>query len=290
MATTRGLLSRRRLLVGGAAVAALAATAAPLGARAATSSTGTLALLGGGLSISGMSTFTTTATSLSAGSLATPMNNATWADNTGTGAGWNGTVAVTQFVDQGAWTQTSGTTASLQTTSSGAYTGTAGAGSIDLTVTLDSLLNVTYTYTDIENGVSTPGAGTAIKGTATSLTNGITITFASGTTYSANAVYDVKFGILPTSALALNTSQASVSATGTTQGGANLPAFQNNSTTVTAGGPTTAGSAVKFVSAAVNTGKGTFSVTPGSTITWDPNNVWPANYTASLQYNIVSGP
>ena len=37
-------------------------------------------------------------------------------------------------------------------------------------------------------------------------------------------------------------------------------------------------------------GKGTFDVTPGATITWDPNNVWPANYTASLQYNIVSGP
>lgn len=272
-------------------VAALAATAAPLGAKAATSSTGTLSLLGGGLSISGMSSFTTTATSLSVGSLATPMNNAIWADNTGSGAGWNGTVAVSQFVDQGAWTQTAGTTAALQTTSSGAYTGTAGAGSIDVTVTADTLLNVTYTYTDIENGTSTPGAGTAVKGTATALgLNGITITFASGTTYSTNAIYDVKFGILPTSALALTTSQATVSATGSTQGGANLPTFQNNSSTVTAGGPTTAGSAVKFISAAVNTGKGTFSVTPGGTITWDPNNVWPASYTASLQYNIVSGP
>lgn len=291
MGRTRwGLLSRRRLIAGGAVLAAVVASTVPLGAGAATSSTGTLALLGGGLSISNMSTFTTAATSLSAGSLSTPMNPATWADTSGTGAGWNGTVAVTQFVYQGTWSQTSGTTANLSPNTSGAYTGTAGDGSIVVTVTLDTLVNVTYTYTDLENGASTPGAGTAVKGTPSTLTNGITITFASGTTYATNATYQVNFGILPTSALQLHTASGSLAASGTTQGGSNLPAWANDGTTVTAGGPSTLGSAVKFVSAAVNTGKGTFDVTPGGTITWDPNNVWPANYTANLTYNIVSGP
>lgn len=276
-------------------VAALAATAAPLGAKAATSSTGTLSLLGGSLSMSGLASFTTTSTSLSAGSLATPMNNATWADSTGSGAGWNGTVAVTQFIDQGAWSQTSGTATALSSTSSGAYTGSAGAGSITVTVTqaLDTTASttLTYSYSDVEKGVTTTGSGTATKGTAATLMNGLTITFAALTAYPQNATYESKFGILGTSALVLNTGQATVTASGTTSGGSNLPAFVNNSITVTAGGPSTLSTTpVKFVSAAVNTGMGTFSVTPGATITWDPNNVWPASYTANLQYNIVSGP
>ena len=275
-------------------VAALAATAAPLGAHAATS-TGTLSLTGGSLSMSGLASFTTTSTSLSGGSHATPMNNATWADSTGSGAGWNGTVAVTQFIDQGAWSQTSGTTTALSSTSSGAYTGSAGAGSITVTVTqaLDTTASttLTYSYSDVETGVTTTGSGTATKGTAATLMNGLTITFAALTAYPQNATYESKFGILGTSALALNTGQATVAASGTTSGGSNLPVLQNNGITVTAGGPSTYSTTpIKFISAAVNTGMGTFSVTPGATITWDPNNVWPASYTASLQYNIVSGP
>src|SRR5215471_3526533 len=130
MATAkRVLLTRRRTLAGVAVVAALVATALPLGVRAATSSTVTLSLgSGGGLSISGMSAFTTATTASSAGTLATPLNSATWSDQTALGLGWNGTLAVTQFVDQGAWAQTSGTTTALSSTSSGAYNGTAGAG------------------------------------------------------------------------------------------------------------------------------------------------------------------
>lgn len=293
--TRWGLLSRRRLIAGGAVLAAMVGSAVPLGARAATSSTGTLSLLGGSLSISSMSSFTTTATATTAGSLATPMNHATWGDSTGSGNGWNGTVAVTQFIDQGAWTQTSGAATALSTTSSGAYTGSAGAGSIVVTVTqaLDTIAatTLTYSYSDVENGVTTNGTGTATKGTAATLVNGLSITFAILTAYPQNAAYTSHFGILSTTALALNTGQATTSASGTTQGGSNLPAFLNNGSTVTAGGPSTFSvTPIKFISAAVNTGIGSFNVTPGATITWDPNNVWPADYTASLQYNIVSGP
>jgi hypothetical protein len=271
-----------------------AAAVAPIEALAA-NSTGTLALGGGSLSISGLGAFTTATTALTAGTLATPMNAATWADTTGTGVGWNGTLALQQFIDQGAWSQTSGTTTALTNTASGAYTGSAGAGSIVVTVTqaADTIAAATLTisYKDIENGTVTNGTGTATKGTALALMNGLTINFATATAYPQNATYQSRFGILPTTALALNTAQGTVTASGTTQAGSNLPAFLNNSTTVTAGGPSTYSvTPIKFVSAALNTGVGTFNVTGGATLTWDPNNVWQASYTANAQYNIVTGP
>ena len=295
VSSKRGALSRRRTLAVAAVVAALVATALPIGARAATS-TVTLALgSGGGLSISSMSAFTTATTSSAAGTLATPLNTATWADTTGSGSGWNGTLAVTQFIDQGAWAQTAGTTTALNTTSSGAYTGTAGVGYINVTVTqagdTTSATSLAISYSDTENGATTTGTATATKGSATTLVHGLTITFATSTAYPQNAVYQSKYGILPTTALALNILQASVSPQGSTLGAANDPLFVNNGSTVTAGGPSTySASPVKFISALVLTGVGSFTVAGGATITWDPNNVWQANYTAGAQYTIASGP
>lgn len=292
--TSRGRLSRRRTLAGVAVVAALGATAVPLGARAATSSTVTLALgSGGGLSISSMSPYTTATTSSAAGTLATPLNSAIWADTTGSGAGWNGTIAVTQFVDQGAYTQTAGAATALSTTASGSYTGTAGAGYITVTVTqagdTTGATTLTYSYSDVENGTTTNGSGTATKGSATTLLHGLTITFATGTAYPQNAVYESKFGILPTTALSLNTAQGSVALQGSTLGVP--PILVNNGTTVTAGGPATySASPVKFLDALILTGEGSFTVSGGATIAWDPNNIWQANYTAGAQYTIASGP
>ena len=295
VSSKRGVLSRRRTLAGVAVVAALVGTALPIGARAATS-TVTLALgSGGGLSVSSVGAYTTATTSSALGTLATPLNSATWADTTGSGAGWNGTLAVTQFIDQGAFTQTAGTTTALSTTSSGAYTGSAGAGYINVTVTqagdTTGATSLAISYSDVENGSTTNGTATATKGSATTLVHGLTITFASGTAYPQNAVYQSKFGILPTTALALNTAQGSVAPQGTTLGLANDPLLVNNGSTVTAGGPSTySASPVKFLSALILTGVGSFTVSGGATITWDPNNVWQANYTAGAQYTIASGP
>lgn len=293
--TKRGLVSRRRLFAGVAAVAALGATALPLSARAQTT-TVTLALgSGGGLSISGMNPFTTATTSSAAGTLATPLNSATWADTTGSGAGWNGTLAVTQFIDQGAYTQTAGAATALSTTSSGAYTGSAGAGYITVTVTqagdTTSATSLAISYSDVESGVTTNGTATATKGSATTLLHGLTITFATGTAYPQNAAYESKFGILPTTALALNTAQGSVAPQGSTLGLTNDPLLINNGTTVTAGGPSTySASPVKFLDALTLTGMGSFTVSGGATITWDVNNIWQADYTAGAQYTIASGP
>ena len=294
--TKRGLLTRRRTLAGAAVVAALVATALPIGARASTSSTVTLALgAGGGLSITSMSAFTTATTPASAGTLATPLNSATWSDQTALGLGWNGTIAVTQFIDQGAWAQTAGSATALSSTSSGAYTGSAGAGYINVTVTqagdTTGATSLAISYSDVENGSTTNGTATATKGSATTLVHGLTITFATSTAYPQNAVYQSKFGILPTTALALNTGQATVTPQGTTAGGLNDPLFVNNGSTVTAGGPSAySASPVKFVSALLLTGVGNFTVTGGATITWDPNNIWQANYQAGAQYTIAAGP
>lgn len=293
VSSKRGVFSRRRTLAGAAVVAALVGTALPIGARAATS-TVTLALgSGGGLSISSMSGFTTATTSSAAGTLATPLNSAIWADTTGSGSGWNGTIAVTQFIDQGAWAQTVGTTTALNTTSSGAYTGSAGAGYIDVTVTqvgdTTGATSLAISYADVENGSTTNGTATATKGSATTLVHGLTITFATGTAYPQNAVYQSKFGILPTTALALNTTQGSVALQGSTL--SVPPVLVNSGSTVTAGGPAAySASPVKFLDALILTGEGSFTVVPGATITWDPNNIWQANYVAGVQYTIASGP
>ena len=293
--TRRALLSRRRTLAGAAVVAALVGTALPIGAHAATS-TVTLALgSGGGLSVSGVGAYTTATTSSALGALATPLNSATWSDQTGLGTGWNGTIALTQFIDQGAFTQTAGTATALSTTSSGAYTGTAGAGYITVTVTqvgdTTGATTLAISYADVENGSTTNGTATATKGSATALVHGLTITFATSTAYPQNAVYESKFGILPTTALALNTAQGSVAPQGSTLGLVNDPLLINNASTVTAGGPSTySASPVKFLDALILTGVGSFTVSGGATITWDPNNIWQANYVAGVQYTIASGP
>jgi hypothetical protein len=49
------------------------------------------------------------------------------------------------------------------------------------------------------------------------------------------------------------------------------------------------GAAVKFLTAGINSGMGTYTVVPGATIAADINS-WAATYTANIQYNIITGP
>jgi hypothetical protein len=69
------------------------------------------------------------------------------------------------------------------------------------------------------------------------------------------------------------------------------PTFVNNGLTVTGGGPgvTAYGSPVKFLSAAVNTGMGTYTVVPGVRIATDASS-WAATYNAGVSYTIAVGP
>ena len=274
------------------AVAGLSAFAFAIPAHAdAATATNQLNLGAGSLAISSMSGSTLNASSVGNGSQSGSVDSATWADTTGSGAGWNGTVQTTQFLLQGPWQQGTGASA-LTSTASGAYTGTAGAASVVVTIsTGGTALNTPFTWVDIEGATSTNGTvSTCANGSACAVSNGVTITFNSATAYTSGWTYTAHVGVLATTALSLATgSAAGPTPNGTTLGGLNDPSFLNNLSTV----PTA--SAVKFVHATAGTGLGSFTLSPGVTITWDPNNTWSstvsgANYTATATYTITSGP
>ena len=276
-----------------AAAACATAFLLPMQAMAATSGTGTatLPLLGGSLSVGGIqSSITLASTAVTAGTTSGVINSATWGDTTGSGAGWNGTIQLTTgFIYTGSWVQTGGTTTALGNVTAGGYTGSTGNALIVVTVTTSTGAVTQFSWTD-SSGAGTNGTNTTCNNvSACTVSNGVTIAFAAATVYPAGAVYTVKAGELTPSGASLLTADAStVTPTGTTGGGTNLPTYKNNGSTVSAGG-----SAVKFLSAALNQGAGTFTAAPGMTITWDPNNTWAGsgvNYTATAQYAISTGP
>ena len=51
----------------------------------------------------------------------------------------------------------------------------------------------------------------------------------------------------------------------------------------------TVGSAAKFLTSAINSGMGAYQVSPGATISADPDS-WSHTYTANVLYDIVTGP
>lgn len=262
------------------------------------------ALAPAGVAFAATSSATTTSGSLSIGSttpetISVPVGgtgsgilpSAAWSDTTGTGNGWNGTVAVSDFTYTGAWHQTSGTTTGLSTSTS-AYTGT--TDGVEYTVTVGSNTSSTstpYTWTSTNPTDSSGGSGTATNGTAQEVgTTGLYINFASSTNYSS-VTYKIKAGTQSASALSLGGSSSSAGITPSSTTTSPNPTFVGSGTTVSGGGigPTTYGSAIKFVSAALNTGMGTYTVNPGAQFTSDVSS-WAATYTAGVQYSIITGP
>jgi hypothetical protein len=208
---------------------------------------------------------------------------ADWGDTTGSGAGWNGTMAVSLFNLTGTWSTTSGSH-SLTTATSGTYTGTATQGYYVVTVTSDSGTQVNATVSGSESGSISNGAhNTGL----TVGTKGVTVQFDTGVTYSNGDKFTIHVGNLPSSALVLGAG-STITANGTTT--ATAPTFTGNGTTVTGGTATTVGSGIKFVTAALNTGMGSFHVTPSGTIAFDGNLDWAGAYVAQVSYSIVTGP
>jgi hypothetical protein len=274
------------------AVAAGAAALAPLYASAATQQAGsqTTSFTPGALSITVPAATTFPATALSAGTLTSGVNAANWADTTGSGAGWNGTLAVQEFHITGTNAWTPGLSAALANNNSGQYTGTTTAAAYTVTVSAASA-GATTTVAISWSGEET-GSGTATKNTPFAVgALGMTIDFLSGQAYATTDVYTAQVGNLATSALAAAQATTTIAVVGTTTGGTNLPTATGGTSTVTSGSVSTySGTPVKVVTAAKLNGKGTFTVTPGVTLTWDPNNTWALPYTASAQYTIASGP
>jgi hypothetical protein len=255
-------------------------------ALAATSGTGTatFTVTGGSLSLASVGTaaFAVTLSSGTVTTAATNLNVGTYADTTGSGAGWNGTLALQQFVNTQAWVPT-GT--ALNSNASGVYTGTTLDANYQVTVSSDGGTTVAVAWTGTESG-----SGTATKGSAFTVgTKGITITFKSGSTYLTTDSYAIKADVLATSAMVMATG-GSCTATGTTATGANIPSMTNTASTVTGGTYNTFGSAIKVITAPAGFGLGTFTCTPKSTLSVDSNTAIPGSYTASAQFTIATGP
>ncbi|HEV7467591.1 MAG TPA: hypothetical protein VGP96_14920 [Candidatus Dormibacteraeota bacterium] len=216
----------------------------------------------------------------------------TFSDATGTGTGWNGTIAMSLFHYQGLWVQTVGAATALGSTTSANYTAV-GSGYYTVTVTSYASPNLNFSYAGIESGTSSAALG---GGTTTSTfgAKGMSIVWGpSSTAYAANMAYTIKVGNLASTALTLADAGAPAAIAAT--GGTTSPnaAFTNTTANIPGGSgadPTqTVGAATKFVAAAVNQGMGSYTVSPQASVAFDPS-VWAQTYVAQVTYTIVSGP
>jgi len=239
--------------------------------------------LAGAISVANVGANATFTVTLGAGTVttaATNLNAADWSDTTGTATGWNGTIAVQRFTLVSNWA--AGASHALSTASAGTYTGTVNDAFYKVTVTSDGGTTVVVAYTGTQSG-----SGTATKGSPFAVgTNGLTITFLSGTTYVTTDAYTVRADVLATTAVTLAGPGTCVAGTGAV----NPPTWTNNAATVTSGTSTTFGAAVKILTDATNTGTGVYTCTPKAKLSVDSNTGLSGSYTATAQYTIVSGP
>lgn len=296
LASSRQRRTRKRVLgVGAAAVAAgvLGVQTAACAATAPTPADGTanVSATGGSLSVGSFSggTVTVPIGGVADGVLA----SAKWTDKTGTGAGWSGSVAVSDLTYTGQWAQTAGTATALGTTTAWAYTGTADGVEYTVTVTSGGSGTTTpFTWTSTDPIDKAGGSATATNGAPAAVgTQGVKIDFVSGTTYPVGAVYRIDAGTQSPTAITLD---ASAPGTGITPAAGTTspdPTFVGSATTVVGGGvgDTHYGTAVKFVHAASGDGMGTYTVSPGVQVSTDIG-TWAATYVAGVQYTISTGP
>jgi hypothetical protein len=267
-------------------------TATPARAATTQNSSESLVLSSGALSVGALTPGSASAT-VGGGPATGALASGTFSDATGTGTGWNGTIAMSLFHYQGVWAQTFGTVTALGSTTSANYTAV-GSGYYTVTVTSYASPTLNFTYAGIESG--TGAAATLTGGNTTSAvgTHGATIVWGPlATTYAAGMAYTIKVGNLASTALTLadGGAPAAIAATGgTTSPNA---AFTNTTANITGGSgvdPTqTVGTATKFVTAAVNLGMGSYTVSPQASVAFDPS-VWAQTYVAQVTYTIVSGP
>ncbi|MHB8571579.1 MAG: hypothetical protein ACYDAY_01285 [Candidatus Dormibacteria bacterium] len=231
------------------------------------------------------------------GSVSANLGSAAWSDTTNTGNGWNGSIAATLFNLSGPWTITSGADA-LSVTTSATYTG---SGSTYYKVTVTGCIfvpggsTVNFSYAGAESGTGSATLSNSAAVTSNVGSHGVTITWAvqlitaTSCPYAANDAYMIKVGNLTATTLQLADNQGQ--ATITPQAGtlSPNPTFVNTTGSISGGTPSTFGTPVKFLSAALAQGEGTYTVVPYATFTVEPG-AWAATYVGTLQYSIASGP
>ena len=257
-------------------------------AFAGTSGTGTTnALLSAGsLSVTNVASATSISGTV-AGTMSGDLPAVTLQDTTGSGAGWNTTAAVSDLTYTGTWGAV-GAAPALTTATSGAFTDT--ADGVTYTVTTGTITAGvgTFTYTSTDAGDAS-GSGTSLATTNNAVgTKGLTINFGTQS-ISSGSQYRIHAGTQSASAMSLDTAAAGAGVT--TTAGNTAPALTGNGTSVSGGGVSQSsyGSAVKFVTASVGNGMGTYVATPGVSIATDATS-WAATYSAGVQYSIVTGP
>lgn len=211
--------------------------------------------------------------------------SAVWADNTGSGAGWKGTVQVSTLNYTGAWTP-NGTPTGTLSTGAGTYKGTGDGVYYTVKVTsVSGSSSVTFSWSSTDPTDSTGGTGvTATVGSPANVgTQGVQITFA--TLPAVNDSWTVDVGNQNASALSV-TGATIAPLTGVTSPS---PTFVAPNTVIPAGGVGSFGTAVKFLDAQVNQGMGSYTVIPSVNLSLDANS-WQGTYTADVQYTIASGP
>jgi hypothetical protein len=266
-------------------------------ALAATSGNGTtsLSIQGGSLSVGTVGSMTALSPTIG-GSASGALPSAQWADDTGAGVGWNGTVAISPLSYTGTWTPSSGSTA-LATAAAGTYNGTDDGRYYTVTVTgIPTAANTPYSWTSDAAGDTGGGTGTAVNGTpATIGTKGLSITFGTVTPpYAAGSSYTVLVGTQSATAMVVDTASGAA-ITPSTGVSSSPPVYTDNAAAIPAGstvGTANTAGAVKVLTAAIGTGAsgtGYYTAAPGVTMTADTES-WAKTYTGNLTYSIVVGP
>lgn len=250
------------------------------GAAIASAESGTVTVSGGVLSVTGANVTLPGVTLDGTDQTTTSTSNAwTAEDSRGTGAGWNFTVASTDYttdtvqrVDVG--TSTAGTftlTYAAQTTASIAFNATAATVETDI----EALSNVTAATVTGTGATATPwvivlntASGSGIMTTTDSLTGGSSTVTLETIDIS---VADQQFGIT------LADGDIAVVA-GNTKPTSSVTSLTD-----------IADSTVKFISAATDTGMGSFTLNPDFTLEVRAE-VYAATYTATITLTAVSGP
>ena len=277
-----------------ASAAVIAFAVSPGIAVAATAGTGTATttIQAGLLSVGTIGAMAATMNPVVGATANGTLPSAQWADATGSGAGWNGTVAISPLTATGTWAASSGAVA-LKSTTAGAYTDM--IDGVFYTVKPSGTPSATttpFTYTSNDSNDAS-GSGSATNGLATAVgSKGLTITFDTAT-YSTSASYTVMAGTQSANSLVIASAAATtVASTNTTS---TAPTYTNNGSVLAAGsvvGTVNSAGAIKILSAALGTGAsgtGYYTAAPGVTITADSNS-WAKTYTGTVQYSIITGP
>jgi hypothetical protein len=270
------------------AVATVVGVLAPMGAAFATGNTTGAQVQGGTLEIGTINNSGNIPVSMGTLLGVGLLPSAAWSDATGSGSGWNGTVAVSDFTYTGVWTNTG---SPLVDATSGAYTGT--QDGVVFTVDATGISNGAGSFTwSSTASTSNTGSGTAAASIATVIDGqGVSINFGTASP-TAGTLYQLQAGTQAPSALSLLATETSAAVTVVDSSTSADPVLVSANTTVagpSAGVAQSYGTPLKFVAAAPNTGMGEYLVVPGVTFHADVNS-WAALYTANVEYSIVTGP